>query len=56
MPRHRDRVAFPLYGIGFPNDRNTATRAYGDDERVAVKSLREGSEFVYRILRGVAAR
>lgn len=45
----------PVYGIGpFPNDRDTATRVHGDDERVAVKSLREGSEFVYRILRQVA--
>src|SRR5690606_1648512 len=45
----------PVYGIGpFPNDRDTATRIHGEDERVAVRSLREGTEFVYRIVRAVA--
>lgn len=47
----------PVYGIGpFPSDRDTTGRVHGDDEHVAVHALRQGSEFVYDILRGVATK
>ena len=47
----------PVYGIGpFPVDADAARRVHGDDERVAVAAVQQGSQFVYRILRSVAAR
>lgn len=41
----------PVYGIGpFPVDKVSLRRVHGDDERVAVRAVREGTEFVYRML------
>lgn len=47
----------PVYGISpFPSDLDTYARIHGNDERVRIESVRQGSEFVYGILRDVAAR
>jgi acetylornithine deacetylase/succinyl-diaminopimelate desuccinylase-like protein len=47
----------PVYGIGpFPVDAALSRTIHGDDERVSVRSVHEGSEFVYRIVRDIAAR
>jgi len=47
----------PVYGIGpFPVDSEASRRVHGDDERVAVAAVQQGSQFVYHILRSVAAR
>lgn len=41
----------PVYGIGpFPVDPVSLRRIHGDDERVEVRAVHEGAEFVYRIL------
>jgi acetylornithine deacetylase/succinyl-diaminopimelate desuccinylase-like protein len=41
----------PVYGIGpFPVDKVSLRRVHGDDERVEVRAVREGAEFVYRML------
>jgi acetylornithine deacetylase/succinyl-diaminopimelate desuccinylase-like protein len=41
----------PVYGIGpFPVDKVSLRRVHGDDERVEVRAVREGADFVYRML------
>jgi acetylornithine deacetylase/succinyl-diaminopimelate desuccinylase-like protein len=47
----------PVYGIyPYPIDAETLSRMHGNDERVRVESLRQGTEMVYRALVDVAAR
>ena len=52
----RDR-GIPTYGIyPYPLDNETLERMHGNDERIAVKSLKEGTAFIYDTLVGVAAK
>jgi acetylornithine deacetylase/succinyl-diaminopimelate desuccinylase-like protein len=47
----------PVYGIyPYPVDEGDLERMHGNDERVSVESLRQGTEFIYRTLVDVAAR
>jgi acetylornithine deacetylase/succinyl-diaminopimelate desuccinylase-like protein len=47
----------PVYGIyPYPISAEDLTRMHGNDERVSVDSLREGTEMIYRTLLDVAAR
>ena len=46
----------PVYGIyPYPIDADDLTRMHGNDERVSVESLRQGTEMIYRALVDVAA-
>lgn len=52
----RDR-GIPVYGIyPYPLDNETLERMHGNDERVAVKSLEEGTAFIHDMLVDVAAK
>ncbi len=45
----------PVYGIyPYPIDQEDLSRMHGNDERVSVRSLAEGSEMIYRVLVEVA--
>jgi acetylornithine deacetylase/succinyl-diaminopimelate desuccinylase-like protein len=47
----------PVYGIyPYPIDAEDLTRMHGNDERVSVESLRQGTELIYRTLVDVAGR
>lgn len=47
----------PVYGIyPYPIDAETLSRMHGNDERVRVESLRQGTEMIYRALVDVAGR
>jgi acetylornithine deacetylase/succinyl-diaminopimelate desuccinylase-like protein len=47
----------PVYGIyPFPIDAEDLTRMHGNDERVSVESLRQGTAMIYRTLVDVAGR
>ena len=47
----------PVYGIyPYPIDAEDLSRMHGNDERVAIESLRTGTELVYKTLLDVAAR
>lgn len=47
----------PVYGIyPYPITADELTRMHGNDEQVAVESLKQGTEFIYRTLVDVAAR
>lgn len=47
----------PVYGIyPYPIDREDLSRMHGNDERVAVKSLTEGTDMIYRTLVKVAGK
>ncbi len=47
----------PVYGIyPYPIDQEDLSRMHGNDERVAVKSLAEGTDMIYRMLVDVAGR
>jgi acetylornithine deacetylase/succinyl-diaminopimelate desuccinylase-like protein len=47
----------PVYGIyPYPIDAEDLTRMHGNDERVSVESLRQGTEMIYRTLVAVAGR
>lgn len=47
----------PVYGIWpYPADADTMGRIHGDDERIAVKSVHEGVDYVYGVLKQVAGR
>ncbi|MEC4589670.1 M20/M25/M40 family metallo-hydrolase [Nitrospirillum amazonense] len=47
----------PVYGIWpYPVDPDTFSRVHGNDERVAVASIRQGLDYIYGVLRQVAAR
>jgi acetylornithine deacetylase/succinyl-diaminopimelate desuccinylase-like protein len=47
----------PVYGIyPYPIDADDLTRMHGNDERVSIESLRQGTDFIYETLLRVAAR
>jgi acetylornithine deacetylase/succinyl-diaminopimelate desuccinylase-like protein len=47
----------PVYGIyPYPIDKDDLERMHGNDERVSVESLRQGTEFIYQTLVDVAGR
>jgi acetylornithine deacetylase/succinyl-diaminopimelate desuccinylase-like protein len=47
----------PVYGIyPYPIDADDLTRMHGNDERVSIESLRQGTEMIYRTLVGVAGK
>ncbi len=47
----------PVYGVyPYPITADELTRMHGNDERVAIESLKQGTEFIYRTLVEVAAR
>jgi acetylornithine deacetylase/succinyl-diaminopimelate desuccinylase-like protein len=47
----------PVYGIyPYPIDAEDLTRMHGNDERVSVESLRQGTEMIYRTLVAVASK
>ena len=55
-PTWRTR-GIPVYGIyPYPIDADDLTRMHGNDERVSVESLRQGTEMIYRTLVDVAGR
>jgi acetylornithine deacetylase/succinyl-diaminopimelate desuccinylase-like protein len=47
----------PVYGIyPYPIDADELTRMHGNDEKVSVESLRQGTEMMYRVLLDVAGK
>lgn len=47
----------PVYGIyPYAIDADDLTRMHGNDERVSIQSLRDGTEMIYRVLVEVAGR
>ena len=55
-PTWRSR-GIPVYGIyPYPIDAEDLTRMHGNDERVSIESLRQGTEMIYRTLVEVAGR
>ena len=47
----------PVYGTyPYPIDQEDLSRMHGNDERVAVKSLQEGTDMIYRVLKNVAGK
>ena len=55
-PTWRSR-GIPVYGIyPYPIDAEDLTRMHGNDERVSVESLRQGTEMIYRTLVDVAGK
>ena len=47
----------PVYGIyPYPIDADDLTRMHGNDERVSIESLRQGTDFIYETLLKVAAK
>ena len=47
----------PVYGIyPYPIDSDELTRMHGNDEKVAIKSLQQGTEMIYRTLVDVAGK
>jgi acetylornithine deacetylase/succinyl-diaminopimelate desuccinylase-like protein len=47
----------PVYGTyPYPIDQEDLSRMHGNDERVAVKSLQEGTDMIYRVLKSVAGK
>ena len=47
----------PVYGIyPYPITAEDLTRMHGNDERVSIESLRQGTEMIYRTLVDVAGR
>ena len=47
----------PVYGTyPYPIDADELTRMHGNDERVSIESLRQGTEMIYRTLVSVAAK
>ena len=47
----------PVYGIyPYPIDADDLTRMHGNDERVSIESLRQGTEMIFRTLVDVAAK
>ena len=46
-----------MYGIyPYPIDAEDLKRMHGNDERVSIESLRQGTEMIYRTLVDVAGR
>jgi acetylornithine deacetylase/succinyl-diaminopimelate desuccinylase-like protein len=55
-PTWRSR-GIPVYGIyPYPIDAEDLTRMHGNDERVSIESLRQGTEMIYRTLVDVASK
>jgi acetylornithine deacetylase/succinyl-diaminopimelate desuccinylase-like protein len=55
-PTWRSR-GIPVYGIyPYPIDAEDLSRMHGNDERVSIESLRQGTEMIYRALVEVAGR
>jgi acetylornithine deacetylase/succinyl-diaminopimelate desuccinylase-like protein len=55
-PTWRSR-GVPVYGIyPYPIDADDLSRMHGNDERVSIESLRQGTEMIYRTLVEVAGR
>ena len=55
-PTWRSR-GIPVYGIyPYPIDAEDLTRMHGNDERVSIESLRQGTEMIYQALVEVAGR
>ena len=55
-PTWRSR-GIPVYGIyPYPIDAEDLTRMHGNDERVSIESLRQGTEMIYRTLVDVAGK
>jgi acetylornithine deacetylase/succinyl-diaminopimelate desuccinylase-like protein len=51
------RRGIPVYGIyPYPIDADDLARMHGNDERVRIESLRQGTEMIYRTLVDVAGR
>ena len=47
----------PVYGIyPYPITADDLTRMHGNDERVSIESLRQGTEMIYRTLVDVASK
>ena len=47
----------PVYGIyPYPIDADELTRMHGNDEKVSIASLQQGTEMIYRTLVDVAAK
>ena len=47
----------PVYGIyPYPIDADELTRMHGNDEKVSIESLRQGTEMIYRMLVDVAGK
>jgi len=47
----------PVYGIyPYPIDADELTRMHGNDEKVSIASLKEGTEMIYRVLVDVAGK
>src|SRR3569833_137002 len=47
----------PVYGIyPYPIDSDALTRMHGNDEKVAIKALQQGTEMIFRTLVEVAAK
>ena len=52
----RDR-GVPVYGIyPYPIDQDDLSRMHGNDERVSVQSLAEGTDMIFRTLVSVAGK
>ena len=47
-------AGIPTYGSGLPGD-VTDVRAHGKDERVPMKSFRDGHEYLYRLVKALAS-
>jgi acetylornithine deacetylase/succinyl-diaminopimelate desuccinylase-like protein len=55
-PTWRSR-GIPVYGIyPYPIDAEDLTRMHGNDERVSIEGLQQGTEMIYRALVDVAGR
>ena len=47
----------PVYGIyPYPIDADELSRMHGNDEKVSIASLKQGTEMIYRTLMAVAKR
>ena len=47
----------PVYGIyPYPLDNNTLERMHGNDERISIKSLDEGTQMIFDTLSKVAGK
>jgi len=47
----------PVYGIyPYPIDADELTRMHGNDEKVSIRSLQQGTAMIYRTLLSVAAK
>jgi acetylornithine deacetylase/succinyl-diaminopimelate desuccinylase-like protein len=49
------QVGIPVYGVSGIFDDIDDNRMHGKDERIAIKSLYDGQEFLYRLTRGLSS-